>query len=257
MGLFIVPRLWRPTSSSKPEDPVVASLHKVLTSSIGPFLDPDRLQALAEDLGCVHRNRDHHAGLVADALILSALQQGADTQGRWLDAQTVYERIGGKSTGPTSFRNTLRKLKPVFRELLRRRFETLGQQTPALQGRLRDFVDVLMPDAQSSKEFAHEKNTKAPEGTTTGVTAGGVVGGALGLLAGIGALAIPGVGPFIAAGPIMGARPQGWLFPGQTSDQHSRGAKVEASAALLPESITNSPPRTNLRLCRWVNRLPK
>jgi hypothetical protein len=66
-------------------------------------------------------------------------------------------------------------------------------------------ISVLMPDAQSSKEFAHEKNTKAPEGTTTGVTTGGVVGGALGLLAGIGALAIPGVGPFIAAGPIMGA----------------------------------------------------
>jgi len=64
---------------------------------------------------------------------------------------------------------------------------------------------VLLPDAQSSKEFAHEKNTKAPEGTTTGVTTGGAVGGALGLLAGIGALAIPGVGPFIAAGPIMGA----------------------------------------------------
>jgi hypothetical protein len=66
-------------------------------------------------------------------------------------------------------------------------------------------ISVLLPDAQSSKEFAHEKNTKAPEGTTTGVTTGGAVGGALGLLAGIGALAIPGVGPFIAAGPIMGA----------------------------------------------------
>jgi hypothetical protein len=66
-------------------------------------------------------------------------------------------------------------------------------------------ISVLLPDSQSSKEFAHEKNTKAPEGTTTGVTTGGFVGGALGLLAGIGALAIPGVGPFIAAGPIMGA----------------------------------------------------
>ena len=55
------------------------------------------------------------------------------------------------------------------------------------------------------KEFAHEKNTKAPEGTTTGVTTGGVVRGAIGLLAGIGALAIPGVSPFIAAGPIMAA----------------------------------------------------
>jgi hypothetical protein len=64
---------------------------------------------------------------------------------------------------------------------------------------------VLLPDSKSTKEFAHEKNTKAPEGTATGVTAGGVVGGTLGLLAGIGALAIPGLGPFIAAGPIMAA----------------------------------------------------
>lgn len=66
-------------------------------------------------------------------------------------------------------------------------------------------ISVLLPDSQSSKEFAHEKSTKAPEGTATGVAAGGVLGGALGLLAGIGALAIPGVGPFIAAGPIMGS----------------------------------------------------
>src|SRR5579859_1903635 len=66
-------------------------------------------------------------------------------------------------------------------------------------------ISVLLPDTQSSKEFAHEKNTKAPEGATTGATTGGVVGGTLGLLAGIGALAIPGLGPFIAAGPIMGA----------------------------------------------------
>lgn len=66
-------------------------------------------------------------------------------------------------------------------------------------------ISVLLPDNQSTKDFAHEKHTKAPEGTTTGVTAGGLVGGTLGLLAGIGMLAIPGVGPFIAAGPIMGA----------------------------------------------------
>src|ERR1700678_2156625 len=66
-------------------------------------------------------------------------------------------------------------------------------------------ISVLLPDTHSTKDFAHEKNTKAPEGTTTGVTTGGVIGGTLGLLAGIGALAIPGIGPFIAAGPIMGA----------------------------------------------------
>jgi len=64
-------------------------------------------------------------------------------------------------------------------------------------------VSVLMPDNESTKDFAHEKNTKAPEGTTTGAVTGGAVGGTLGLLAGVGALAIPGLGPFIAAGPIM------------------------------------------------------
>src|SRR5450432_1791836 len=68
-----------------------------------------------------------------------------------------------------------------------------------------DDVSVHAPDQQSTKEFATEKNTKAPEGTTTGVATGGAIGGTLGLLAGIGALAIPGVGPFIAAGPIMAA----------------------------------------------------
>lgn len=66
-------------------------------------------------------------------------------------------------------------------------------------------ISVLLPDDESTRAFAHEKNTKAPEGTTAGVAAGGVVGGTLGLLAGIGALAIPGVGPLIAAGPIVAA----------------------------------------------------
>jgi hypothetical protein len=64
-------------------------------------------------------------------------------------------------------------------------------------------ISVLLPDTRSTKEFAHVKETKAPEGTAAGVTTGGVIGGTLGVLAGIGALAIPGVGPFIAAGPIM------------------------------------------------------
>jgi uncharacterized membrane protein len=66
-------------------------------------------------------------------------------------------------------------------------------------------VSVLLQDDASTRDFAHEKNTKAPEGTATGVATGGVIGGTLGLLAGIGAFAIPGVGPLIAAGPIMAA----------------------------------------------------
>jgi hypothetical protein len=65
-------------------------------------------------------------------------------------------------------------------------------------------ISVLFPDNQGTKDFAVEKDTKAPEGATTGGVSGGIIGGALGWLAGIGALAIPGVGPFIAAGPIMG-----------------------------------------------------
>src|ERR1035441_9002736 len=64
-------------------------------------------------------------------------------------------------------------------------------------------ISVLMPDDESTRAFAHEKNTKAPEGTTTGVTTGAVIGGTLGPQPGIGALAIPGVGPLIAAGPIL------------------------------------------------------
>jgi len=65
-------------------------------------------------------------------------------------------------------------------------------------------ISVLMPENVGTKDFVHKKDTKAPEGATTGVASGAVIGGALGWLAGIGALAIPGLGPFIAAGPIMG-----------------------------------------------------
>ena len=66
-------------------------------------------------------------------------------------------------------------------------------------------ISVLFPENVGTKDFAHEKGTKAPEGATAGAGTGAVVGGALGWLAGIGALAIPGVGPFVAAGPIMAA----------------------------------------------------
>jgi hypothetical protein len=66
-------------------------------------------------------------------------------------------------------------------------------------------ISVLFPDKDTTRDFAHEKNTKAPEGAAAGAGTGGVIGGALGWVAGIGALAIPGVGPFVAAGPIMAA----------------------------------------------------
>ena len=66
-------------------------------------------------------------------------------------------------------------------------------------------ISVLFPENAGTKDFAHEKHTKAPEGSATGAGTGAVIGGTLGWLAGIGSLAIPGLGPFIAAGPIMAA----------------------------------------------------
>src|SRR5215470_657057 len=66
-------------------------------------------------------------------------------------------------------------------------------------------ISILMPENKGSKDFAQEKNTKAPEGAATGAGTGAIVGGGLGWLVGIGALAIPGLGPFIAAGPIVAA----------------------------------------------------
>jgi hypothetical protein len=66
-------------------------------------------------------------------------------------------------------------------------------------------ISVLFPQNEGTKDFAHEKKTKAPEGATAGAGTGAIVGGTLGWLVGIGALAIPGAGPFIAAGPIMAA----------------------------------------------------
>lgn len=64
-------------------------------------------------------------------------------------------------------------------------------------------ISVLLPKGMGSEEMAHTNETKSPEGAATGAGVGSVLGGTLGLLAGIGALAIPGVGPLIAAGPIM------------------------------------------------------
>lgn len=86
----------------------------------------------------------------------------------------------------------------------RRQVENAVDELKA-QGFRNTDVSVLFSENVGTKDFAHQKATKAPEGVATGATSGAVVGGALGWLAGIGALAIPGVGPLIAAGPIVGA----------------------------------------------------
>jgi hypothetical protein len=96
-------------------------------------------------------------------------------------------------------------------------------------------VSVLFPEAHSTKEFAHEKHTKAPEGAATGAGTGAVLGGTLGWLVGIGALAIPGLGPFIAAGPIMaalaGAGVGGAVAADRRADRH--GDRVRGQTAAI------------------------
>jgi hypothetical protein len=66
-------------------------------------------------------------------------------------------------------------------------------------------ISALLPSIEATRDLAHEKHTKAPEGAAVGGVSGGFAGGTLGLLLGLGAIAIPGLGPFIAAGPIMTA----------------------------------------------------
>lgn len=82
------------------------------------------------------------------------------------------------------------------------------------EGFANDRVSVLFPDKSTTSDFAHEKHTKSPEGAVTGGVSGGILGGTLGWIAGIGALAIPGAGPFIAAGPLAAA--VGGAFAGAT-----------------------------------------
>jgi hypothetical protein len=85
------------------------------------------------------------------------------------------------------------------------------EQVENIVGQLRilgfsnDDISVLLPDRSGTRDFAHEQHTKAPEGAATGGAAGMGIGAVLGWLAGIGTIAIPGIGPFIAAGPIMAA----------------------------------------------------
>jgi hypothetical protein len=85
-----------------------------------------------------------------------------------------------------------------------RQAESLVSQLKASGFKTQD-ISVLFPNTEGSRDFAHEHSTKAPEGAIAGVSMGGLVGGAVGLLAGLGALAVPPLGLFIAAGPVMAA----------------------------------------------------
>ena len=186
MELAVVPHLrhaFRPETSA---DPVRELLAAAVEQTAVEMLDPELILALAEDMGIARRKRVHHAGLVIDSLILSALQRSTDTEGRWLDAQRTYEMLGGKRSGATSFVNQVRKLVPVMHRMLRRRLAKLAARAKdeELRGRLQQFRDVLIPDGCAFKVAKALSGVYAGTGTDAelklhaiySVGAGGCVG---------------------------------------------------------------------------------
>jgi hypothetical protein len=141
---------WRPTGTP---DPVLSQLADAIERSALDLLDPERVQALAEDMRVVERRRGYHAGLVVVSLVLSAMQRSTDTQGRFLDARRTYEMLGGGPTAESGFRKKARQLTPVLRRLLHRRLKTLVDRapTPELRGRLSQLRDVFIPDGCAFK----------------------------------------------------------------------------------------------------------
>lgn len=157
----------------------------IVEASAQSLLDPERLQAIAEDLRLVERRRGYHAGLVAVSLVLSALQRSTDTQGRLVDARRVYEMLGGGPAKESGFRKVARKVAPVLREVLDRRLSHLMHDaaSPELRGRLETFRDVLMPDGCAFKLASRLASSYAGTGTASelklhavySVRAGGIV----------------------------------------------------------------------------------
>ena len=153
MELAVIPHLRHAFRPEIAPDPIREMLAAAIEHSAVEMVDPERILALAEDMGITRRKRVHHAGLVIDSLILSALQRSTDTEGRWLDAQRTYEMLGGQPSGATSFRNQVRKLVPVMHRMLRRRLSKLAKRAKneELRGRLQQLRDVLIPDGCAFK----------------------------------------------------------------------------------------------------------
>jgi putative transposase len=151
MDLALAPTLYRPTPSSTP-NPLRDRFAPHVERSVLSMLDPDRIDALAEDMRVVQRHRVHHSGLLVCALVLSAFRQ-TEVEGRWLDTAALYRELGGPETGMTSIRNMGRKMLPVMHSMLRRRMKQLAAEAKnvELQGRLRAFHDVLIPDGCAFK----------------------------------------------------------------------------------------------------------
>ena len=150
MELTIAPLLYRPPPP-KP-DPLRDLFAAYVERSVLSMLDPDRIDALAEDMRVVQRHRVHHSGLLVCGLVLSAFRH-SEVEGRWLDAASTYRKLGGPETGMTSIRNMGRKMLPVMQKMLRRRVKQLAAEakTTELRGRLESFHDVLIPDGCAFK----------------------------------------------------------------------------------------------------------
>jgi hypothetical protein len=148
MELAVLPRLHRRLKSEPAPDPLREHIAAAVELCAVKLLDPDRLEAIAEDMGLVQKKRVHHAGLIVCAVILSSFQRSTDTQGRWLDAQRLYEAIGGPRATRESFHKQVVKLAPLMRVLVRRRFDDMTARASRnhLRGRLAHFADVLIPD---------------------------------------------------------------------------------------------------------------
>jgi len=151
MELALAPTLYCPAPSSTP-DPLRDLFAPHVEHAVLSMLDPDRIDALAEDMRVVQRHRVHHSGLLVCALVLSSFRQ-SEVEGRWLDAAATYRDLGGPETGMTSIRNMGRKMLPVMQTMLRRRTKQLAEQakTLELRGRLETFHDVLIPDGCAFK----------------------------------------------------------------------------------------------------------
>lgn len=151
--LFVIPKLHRTLRPVVAPDPLRDAFAKHVAETTVALLDPDRIEAIGEDMGIIHKHRVHHAGLLVCAMVLSALERGSDTEGRWLDIQTTYRRLGGPDSGSTSIRKMGRRMRPVMKEMMRRRMAAIvaGTRDEKLRGRLRAFADAPIPDGCAFK----------------------------------------------------------------------------------------------------------
>jgi len=147
-----MPRLRQGLAHVSTVTPLAERLAPHVDGAFRAMLDPDRIDALAEDLGAVERRRVYHAGLAVCAWVLSSFERGTDTEGRQLDARRTYDQLGGRRGGKSAWRDLSLKLRPVFWTLLQRATRRWLERAPkALRGRLATFTDVLIPDGCAFK----------------------------------------------------------------------------------------------------------